>query len=294
MAADETTDINYTREAFMHPVNLVSLLAGTVASFLLMGTELFSGVMFTFLIGAELTYLGVMPQLESFRRSVEMKKRREQNGEPNNKAVFHRLDARSQKRYLVLRHIASEIKKNFEQLAYTSQGMLDSIRKKVDGLLSTYLKLLDMYNKYKLYVQSEVEDELRVEIAAQRKKLEEIDSDKLRETRMRRILILEKRMAKFEAAREKYLICETHLETLEDAVRFIYEQSITLPGDDDVGSRLDHLLEEMEETSQLIDELEGSVLPGFDHLDQELELAELRKEADQPDGTQSKSINQRA
>ena len=106
------------------------------------------------------------------------------------------------------------------------------------------------------------------------------DSEKLKATRQRRLSILNKRLKKFHVAKEKYLICETHLETIEDAIRYIYEQSITMPNAEEVGSQLDHLLSEMEETTHIIDELDQNLLPGFDNLDEELELAELRKEAE--------------
>jgi hypothetical protein len=55
---------------------------------------------------------------------------------------------------------------------------------------------------------------------------------------------------------------------------------MTMPNAEDVDSKLDHLLVEMEEATTIIEELDDSLLPGFEELDQELELAELRKEAE--------------
>lgn len=280
MSSDKDSSINFTREAFLHPANLVSLLLGTITAFVFTDVGLISNTLLTLVFGAELVYLGVMPQLQSFRRSVEMKKRREKSEDEGDKTVFHQLDARSQKRFLVLKHITAEVKKNFSTISYTSQGMLENIQKKMDGLLSTYLKLLDMNQKYQVYMNSEVEEELKREVQLQEEKLADIHSEKLKSTRQRRINILNKRLNKFDVAKEKYLICETHLETIEDAIRFIYEQSMTMPNAEDVGLRLDHLLEEMDETTSIIEDLDQSLLPGFDHLDQELELAELRKEAE--------------
>lgn len=276
----EESSVNFTREAFLHPVNLVCLLVATITAFLFTDTGLVSNAILTLAFGTELVYLGVVPQLSAFRRSVMMKKRKEQNADSGDKLVFHQLDARSQKRFLVLKHITSEVKKNFSDLAYSSQGMLDNIQKKMENLLTTYLKLLDMNRRYQIYMNSEIEEELKHEVARQEDQLETIDSEKLKATKVRRVNILNKRLKKFDVAKEKYLICETHLETIEDAIRYIYEQSMTMPNAEDVGMKLDHLLEEMEETTSIIEELDESLLPGFETLDRELELAELRKEAE--------------
>jgi len=146
--------------------------------------------------------------------------------------------------------------------------------------LSTYLTLLDMNRRYQIYMNSEVEEQLKHEVASQEDQISRIESEQLKATKKRRVKILRKRLNKFDVAKEKYLICETHLETIEDATRFIYEQSMTMPNAEDVDNKLDHLLVEMEEATTIIEELDDSLLPGFEELDQELELAELRKEAE--------------
>ncbi|MEX0905786.1 MAG: hypothetical protein WD604_12630 [Balneolaceae bacterium] len=281
MEKELDTSINFTKEAFLHPANLVCLLLGTVTALVFADVGLTTNTILTLTFGMELIYLGIVPKLSSYKRSVRVKKEKEQHEDSGDKMLFHHLDARSQKRFLVLKHITSEVKANFNQLPYSSQGMLEHIRKKMEDLLSTYLTLLDMNRRYQIYMNSEVEEEIRREVQAQESELAETGSEKLKKTRERRLNILNKRLSKFHVAKEKFLICETHLETIEDAVRFIYEQSMTMPNAEDVGSQLDHLLEEMEETTQIIEELDQSLLPGFDSLDQELELAELRKEAEE-------------
>lgn len=277
----EHTAVDFTREAFLHPANLVSLLLATVAAFVMSGTTgLGANSILSLAFGAELLYLGIVSNLNSYRQAVIRKKQREHNEVNGDKTLFHQLDVRSQKRFLVLKHIASEVKTNFSKLPYSSRGMLKHIEKKLEDLLSTYLTLLDMNRRYKIYMNSEVEEELKREVAAQENQISTIESEELKATKERRVKILKKRLNKFDVAKEKYLICETHLETIEDATRFIYEQSMTMPNAEDVDSKLDHLLVEMEEATTIIEELDQSLLPGFEELDQELELAELKKEAE--------------
>lgn len=280
MKDDQKTEYNYLKEAFLHPVNLVCLLAGTVAALVFSDLSLISNSVLTLTFGMELIYLGVVPRLPAYQKSVRMKKQREQTDDNTDKQIFYQLDTRSQKRFLVLKHITKEVKTNFDTLPYTSKGMLEHIEKKMEDLLSTYLTLLDMNRRFQIYMNSEVEEEIRSEVEKQESKMESIDSENLRKTRERRLKILNKRLSKFDIAKEKYLICETHLETIEDAIRYIYEQSMTMPNAEDVGTQLDHLLNEMEETTSIIEELDQNLLPGFEEMDRELELAQLRKEAE--------------
>jgi hypothetical protein len=56
---------------------------------------------------------------------------------------------------------------------------------------------------------------------------------------------------------------------------------MTMPNAEDVGNQLDHLLTEMEETTHIIEELDQNLLPGFEEMDRELELAQLKKEAEE-------------
>jgi hypothetical protein len=281
MAKEKESTINFTKEAFLHPVNLVCLLVGTITALVLSDVGLISNAILAFTFGVELMYLGIVPKLPAFQKSIKLKKRKEQSDESNDKVIFYQLDARSQKRFLVLKHITKEVKQNFDTLPYTSKGMLEHIEKKMEDLLSTYLTLLDMNRRFQIYMNSEVEEEIRREVEEQENDLETIDSEKLKKTRQRRLSILNKRLNKFDVAKEKYLICETHLETIEDAIRYIYEQSMTMPNAEDVGTQLDYLLSEMEETTNIIEELDSNLLPGFEEMDRELELAQLKKDAEE-------------
>jgi len=289
--SNDSEQINFTKEAFLHPANLVWLLVGTISAFVATGFESgFSSAILTFTLGMELIYLGVLPKLPSYQKSVKLKKKKELPEESDDKRIFHNLDGRSQKRFLVLKHITKEVKKNFDTLPYTSKGMLEHVLNKMDGLLSTYLSLLDMNRRFQIYMNSEVETEIENEVKKQEKKLENAGSDQLKATGKRRLNILNKRLNKFQIAKEKFLICETHLETIEDAIRFIYEQSMTMPSDEEVGLQLDHLLAEMDETTSIIQDLDDSLLPGFDELDKELELATLKKEADKLQKSTEKKV----
>lgn len=282
---DKEKGINYTREAFLNPLNLTALFASALTAFFLSDMGIVSNLVLTIAFGTELIYLGVVPRLPRFKQRVKMRKIRDRDSGEEEKLVFQQLDARSRKRFIVLKHLSKLIKQNFEKLPYTSQGLLENIQKKIEELLSNYISLLDQYKRYEIYMNSAVEAGLNQEVERITQKISELTSERLKNTKARRLQILKKRLKKFELAKEKYLICETHLETIEDAIRYIYEQSMTMNNAEEIGFQLDNLLSEVEETSQLIDDLDQDILPSYSEFENEIDLdisvadSELEKKA---------------
>lgn len=256
-------NINYTREAFMNPINLGVLLVATLTAFFMSGLGDVSSLLLTTVFGLELMYLGIVPKLPRFRKKLELKKIKERHAANNEKELFQSLDSKSQKRFLVLKHLAKLVQENFEKLPYSSQGLLENIGKKIDELLSNYLTLLDLIKRYEIYLNTSLESNLKEEVVKQIEEIKTIESEKLKRTKARRVAIMQKRLKKFSVAKDKYLVCETHLETIEDAVRYIYEQSMTMSNPEEIGFQLDNLLTEVEETSQLIDDLDQDILPEY-------------------------------
>lgn len=286
---DDEQAINFTREAFLHPVNLGVLLVATLSAFFLSGTGIAANLILTMVFGTELIYLGIVPRLPRFKRNIRMKKIRERDSAEEEKLVFQQLNPKAKRRFLVLKHLDKLIKENFEKLPYSSQGLLDNIRNKIGELLSNYITLLDLHRRYEIYMNSAVEDGLKQEVARLKVKIDELASERLKNTKQRRLQILEKRLMKFDLAKEKYLICETHLETIEDAIHYIYEQSMTMSNAEEIGFQLDNLLHEVEETSQLIEDLDQDILPVYDDLESDIRLDEAISET--PDT--SKTDNQK-
>lgn len=263
MATDEL-NINYTQEAFLNPINLGGLLVATIGALFFSNLSMdAANLMLTAVFGVELMYLGVVPRLPRFRKRIELKKIKEKHATSNEKALFQALDAASQKRFLVLKHLSTLIQENFEKLPYSSQGLLENIQKKIDELLSNYLTLLDLIKRYEVYLNTSLESSLKEEVVRQIEEIKAIDSEKLKRTKSRRVAIMKKRLNKFKIAKEKYLVCETHLETIEDAVRYIYEQSMTMSNPEEIGFQLDNLLTEVDETSQLIEDLDQEITPEY-------------------------------
>lgn len=279
MATASDSSLNYTREAFMHPANLLFLMSAAVSAFFLADYGLVSNAVLTAAFGVELLILGSVPRSMLFQKWVKYRKLQAKKTDAVDKEIFGQLDPATQKRFLVLKHLSKLIRDNFDKMPFASQGMLSSIQKKLEGILGSYLNLLYSYRRYGHFINQVAESRLQEQIEEEKREMEAATLEKLKSIKQRRVAILLKRIERIRSAREKYLICETQLETLEDAVKYIYEQSLTMNNPEEIGFQLDNLLNEVEETSNIFAELE-SEMPALAMLD-ELELSPAKRDSEE-------------
>ncbi len=253
-------DINFTKEAFLHPWNLAFLIGAMILSFAvsMFGSGGVSWTFETILIFAsaiELLYLGIMPRQERFRRAVRSRQAAEHAKPPSQKEIFQLLTKNSQRRYARLRKLGKDIQSNYRKLNYASQGMLESHVKKINGLLDSYLKLLYQQERYEYSTQVRSEAEVVRAITELRQDMED-DPPKVAAIKGRRMKILEQRLDRFKRGAENLEIIEAQLETVEDVIKYIHEQSLTLSNPEEITFQLDTLLNEVEETRTAVEELE--------------------------------------
>jgi hypothetical protein len=251
-------DINYTKEAFLHPWNLTFLIMAMMVAF---GVSLtgapawFFDAALIFTAGTELALLGMMPRDPRFRKAVRSRVSAEYAKPPSQKELYQNLAAPDRRRYVGLRKVEKSIRTNYRKLSYASQGMLDSHLKKIDGLLESYMKLLYQKERYEYSVQSGTEMEVIRSIEDLRVDMED-DSPRVRAIKARRLRILEQRLDRSKKGQENLEIIEAQLETVEDVVKYIHEQSLTLRNPEEISFQLDTLLTEVEETQASVEEME--------------------------------------
>jgi len=279
-------EINYTKEACVNTWNLVFLLvAATVAAGIgltgLAPTWLFELIL-VLGAGLELLYMGVMPRNSRFQRHVRSQKMAERNKPLPQGELYRQLHRRSQRRYYKLRELKDEIRANYQQLSYASQGILNSHIKKIDGLLRSYLELLHQRERYRDLAENSTESSIRQSIEELKEDMAD-DSDRVRAVKQRRLNVLQKRLARFRKASENLEIIGAQLGTIEDVVKYIHEQSWTLQNPKEVTMQLDSLLEEVEETQRSIHEIEDVFSASAD-FDDDLEAIdeELQAATDEP------------
>ncbi|MEX1056017.1 MAG: hypothetical protein WED81_08290 [Rhodothermales bacterium] len=249
-------ETNYTKEAFLNPMNLGFLIMAMLTAFFLSGAgEPWSNLVLILAAALELMYLGVVPRNERFRRAIRSQRAAEHAKPPSQKEIFQVLTKFSQRRYARLRKLEKDIRTNYRKLSYASQGLLDSHLDKIDGLLDSYLNLLYQKERYEYTVQSGAESEVVQAISALRDDMSD-DMPKVRAIKERRLRILEQRLQRFKKSNENLEIIEAQLETIEDVVKYIHEQSLTLRNPEEITFQLDTLLSEVEETEAAIEEIE--------------------------------------
>ncbi|MCZ6704673.1 MAG: hypothetical protein O6942_02105 [Bacteroidetes bacterium] len=250
-------DINYTKEAFLHPWNLTFLIVSMLVAFSvsLMDPIWPFNVALILASAMELIFLGNMPRQERFRRAVRSRRAAEHAKPPSQKELFHSLIRQSQRRYARLKKLEKEIASNYRKLSYASQGMLDSHLSKINGLLDSYLKLLYQKERYEFTSKSSTESE--VVTAMEKLRLDMVDDPpRVKAVKARRLRILEQRLDRSKNGQENLEIIKAQLETIEDVTKYILEQSLTLRNPEEITFQLDTLLSEVEETQASVVEME--------------------------------------
>lgn len=272
--------VNYTREAFLHPFNLGFLIAAFTTAFFVSGDTSAINIVFAVTLATELMYLGIVPRMARFQKYINLNKFKERNSRFDERKIFGGLSEESQKRFLILKHISGLIRENFNKLPYVSQGLLDSIYTRMDSLMTSYMILLDSNERYRQYVDKDIEKTLSAEIDEVKKEKEEASSPKLKQVIERRIAILEKRISKYGAARERYLISDSQLKTIEDTVRYIYEKSLTISNLEEIEYQMDSLIMDLEDADAVFTEINHEIneIPDYirnlDSIDNDLSQAE--------------------
>ncbi len=250
-------NINYTKEAFLNPWNLTFLIAAMVTAFgaSLIGPDFLFETVLLFAAALELVFLGTVPRQERFRKIVRARQAAELAKPPSKKEIWRLLNRPNQKRYYRLKDLEKEIENNYRKLSYASQGLLESHLTKIDGLLDSYLNLLYQKERYEQFSQHTAEDEVVRSIAALREDMTD-DAPRVRAIKQRRLKILEQRLERFKKSQENLEIIEAQLETIEDVIKYIHEQSLTLRNPEEITYQLDLLLSEVEETEASVEQIE--------------------------------------
>ena len=251
-------EINYNKEVFLHPWNLAFLITTMACAFgvsLLRFETLFESLLiFTFAL--ELLILGYVPRQKRFRRIIDAKYAAERAKPPSQREMYRQLSRINQRRYARLRDFQKTIEANYRKFSYASQGLLESHTGKIDGLLNSCLSLMYQKERHAMFGQQLKEQELLTNIASLQTEMEQ-DSKRIRNIKSRRVHVLEQRLDRFKKSQEQLEIIDAQVETIEDVIKYIHEQSITLRNPGEITYQLDLLLTEVEDTEASVSQIES-------------------------------------
>ena len=256
-------EINFSREAFLHPWNLsfLTLGIGAALGFGLfdlggLGNILFQSLL-TLTIAFELLILGYVPRQKRFRNLIRAKHAAIAAKPPTQREMYRQLNRVNQRRYIRLRDLEKELQGHYRKFSFASQGILESHTAKIEGLMMSCLKLLFQQERYTALFHTRQEQELATAIGAIEAELEHASSEPLRNIKLRRLKVLEQRRERLKKSQQQLEMIEAQVETIEDVVKYIHEQSLTLSNPEEITYQLDLLLSEVEETEASVSQIES-------------------------------------
>lgn len=240
-------DVNYRKEAFLHPWNLWFLIGG-LAGALGVSALFSSGAVFPVILiltfAVELLVLGTVPSNTQFRNFVDRKRARSLAKAPSNMEMYQQLGRTSQRRYVRLRDVQKKVETNYQKFTYSAQPILEDHISKLNQLLTSFLKFLHEFERQIMIREGLKEEDL---LSAMAKLKEEIqyDAERIRNIKLRRLRILKGRLDRYRKSQEQLEIIEAQLATIEDVVMYIHEQSSTMRDPEEITYQLDLLLNDI-------------------------------------------------
>ncbi len=244
---------DYFKSALLSQLNIVWLA----------GISLFSIVSWNwlpFIIGGliEAAYLIVIPPSPWYHRRLEQKSQKEKSEliEREKNKVLNALPQEDREQYLKLVRACDETKKNYQSLHPATQTFLEAISTQLDRLLSRYLMMRQAYVQSTQYLSNTPLQELKDKVMVISNSIQQGD-ERIREVQEKQKTILEQRLEKRSKVDDNSTILRTQLDTIEQFILLMKDQSLTLRDPDEVTGQIDSMMNEVQSTESTVKELEG-------------------------------------
>jgi hypothetical protein len=128
-------------------------------------------------------------------------------------------------------------------------------KRKIAVLLANYLKIAVAVTRYKSYLAGVDQDAIVANIERLESEVAEAD-ERVQKVKQKNIDVLRKRLDKLVKAKanSEYLIAQ--METIEDTMQLVVDQAITLTDPKGMGTQIDNLLFNLQETELIAAEME--------------------------------------
>lgn len=242
----------YVKEAFKRQENLIALgglgVAGAVFNpgFLLLGAAL------------ELAYLWTLASNPRFRRAVDSRLCRARSlfGEEEKAGLLAAMPRPERERYQELAAIREKVFDSWQNRDPVTQSLLQPGVEKLDYLLDSFLKAQTALNRMREHL-----DESDLSLIEKQAKMVEAElggelSASLREAKARHLDLLRSRIARLHKLQEDLALARTQLDTLENAVRFVSDQSVSLSDPQQISAQIDRAVAEVGDTEKTLQDVE--------------------------------------
>ncbi|MBI3549700.1 MAG: hypothetical protein HY078_11730 [Elusimicrobia bacterium] len=245
--------INYVKEAFKRQENLITLaglgVAGVAfnAGFLLLGGAL------------ELAYLWLISSNPRFQRVVNSEKSqaRLRFDQSEKDKLAAALPMNEHRRFQELQGVRQRVYEAWQARDAVTQSLLQPSVDKLDYLLDTFLRAQVTLHHMRSHLASSDRAFLQKQAQMIEAEIARGLTDKVREVKERNLDILKQRLAKLQKLQEDQEIVKTQLDTLENAIKFVSDQSVSLTDPQQITGQIDRAVSEVGDTERSLQEVES-------------------------------------
>lgn len=247
---------NYLAAAFKSQYNLIGL--GTAIGFAVL-----SGSALPLLVaaGVEMVVLPLVSGSARFQRLVkaqaseEAKEEQESRRHLQSSELLRAVSERDRIHYRELEGLAAEIRRNYAGFDSSSRMLLEDLERKLDFLLSFYLRMRHALTRYDAYFQSTDPERIQERISMLEHEMSTAPA-RVRQIKERTRGVLQKRLERYEKAIENRHVMEAQAETVLEVLQLLRDQSYSMRDPRTITEQLDGLVSSAEETERGVRDLE--------------------------------------
>lgn len=243
----------YYRRAFWSGWNLLPLI-GLVGA----GAVLSTG--FLFLAAAwELGWMYLIPNDPRFQRKIraEFNREKEIQEEDEQETQLRRLPERDRTKFRDLEEITSRIERMVENCPDTVKGMMEQGLSKLRYLLRNYFRMLVSLSNLREYLKTSDMSQIKGQVGRLEEELkDESMPEKLRKVKLSNLDVLNQRLSKVVKAQENQSVMEANLQTLEDTLKLIRDNIVSMDNPQGVSNQINSIVGELQQNEQFMADME--------------------------------------
>lgn len=207
--------------------------------------------------GLEIGYLFMLATNPRFQRLVdaELEEAKSLQVEVLARALFPHIDQDLRQRYNELDNMAARLRT--ESLPASSYGrdLLKENQRKLAVLLASYLKIAVAVTRYRHYLSGVNPEAISKDVARLEKEISNT-GERIKEVKQKNLEILKKRLDKIDKAKSNSEYLAAQMEAIEDTMRLVVDQAVTLTDPKGMGTQIDNLLQTLQDTDLIAAEME--------------------------------------
>jgi hypothetical protein len=266
-----TEEPNFLAHAFKSQYNLIGL--GTAIGFAILSGTLLPLVVAA---GVEMVVLPLVSGHPRFQRLIRARVSQERTEMEASETLQYLPDPERQ-RYYGLQRLATEIRQNYKALDSSSQMLVEELVRKLDFLLSFYLRMRYSLARYHDYFATTDPERIQERMAMLDHEMAS-GPERVQQIKARTRLVLEKRLERYKKAQENRQLVEAQTETVEEVLQLLRDQSYSMRDPKTITEQLDGLVSSAEDTERGVRDLEelmaiekDALVPVSEDIDAELE-----------------------